>query len=85
MIMSFMLFNPANYGKFFLENGSMTLIAGLSMLLGVSAFIFLWLYNVKIEKKGKCCKSCPLFVKSQKKKFKKKKKKDKKKGKKSKK
>ena len=32
----------------------------------------------KIEKKGHCCKSCPLFVKSKKKKTKKSKKKDKK-------
>lgn len=42
----------------------------------------------KIEKKGRCCKSCPLLVKSKKKKTKKSKKKDKKakkKGKKSKK
>ena len=30
-LMSFMLFKPAVYGKFFEENGTLTLLAGLSM------------------------------------------------------
>ena len=46
IIMSFMLFSPAYYGKFFGENGTLTLNAGLSMLMGTLAFIVLWFYNL---------------------------------------
>ena len=35
VLMSFMLFSPAVYAKFFVENGTLTLLAGLSMLFGV--------------------------------------------------
>ena len=49
VIMSFMLFNPAVYAKYFEQNGTMTLITGLSMIGGVLAFIFLWIYNVSFN------------------------------------
>jgi len=49
VIMSFMLFNPAVYSKYFEQNGTMTLITGLSMIGGVLAFIFLWIYNVSFN------------------------------------
>ena len=48
-LMSFMLFSPAIYGKFFAENGSLTLLAGLAMLFGVAGFVFLWGYNLSFQ------------------------------------
>ncbi len=48
-LMSFMLFSPAIYGKFFAENGTLTLLAGLSMLGGVLAFVVLWGYNLSFQ------------------------------------
>jgi len=66
MIMSFMLFNPANYGKFFVENGTMTLISGLSMLAGVLSFIFLWLYNVSFNSEFRKDKDLIEFITSRK-------------------
>jgi DMSO/TMAO reductase YedYZ heme-binding membrane subunit len=48
-LMSFLLFSPANYGKFFASNGSLTLLAGLSMLSGVTAFVVLWGYNMTFQ------------------------------------
>jgi len=48
-LMSFMLFSPANYGKFFADNGTLTLLAGLAMLFGVLGFVFLWGYNLSFQ------------------------------------
>ena len=48
-LMSFMLFTPAVYGKFFEENGTLTLLAGLSMLGGILAFVVLWGYNLSFQ------------------------------------
>ena len=48
-LMSFMLFSPASYGKFFVDNGSLTLLAGLAMLFGVLGFVFLWGYNLSFQ------------------------------------
>jgi len=50
IIMSFLLFTPAYYGKFFTGNGTLTLNAGLSMLTGTFAFIVLWFYNLNFYK-----------------------------------
>jgi drug/metabolite transporter (DMT)-like permease len=47
--MSFILFSPAVYDKFFVENGTLTLLAGLSMLFGVLAFVVLWGYNMSFQ------------------------------------
>jgi len=44
-LMSFMIFKPEIFGKFFEDNGSLTLYAGLSMLGGILAFVVLWVYN----------------------------------------
>ncbi len=44
-LMSFMIFKPEIFSKFFEENGSLTLYAGLSMLGGILAFVVLWIYN----------------------------------------
>lgn len=48
-LMSFLLFSPAIYGKFFADNGSLTLLAGLAMLFGVLGFVFLWGYNLSFQ------------------------------------
>jgi hypothetical protein len=48
-LMSFMLFTPAVYPKFFDMDGTLTLLAGLSMLGGVLAFVVLWGYNLSFQ------------------------------------
>ncbi len=48
-VMSFMLFNSSVYGKFFEQDGTLTLLAGLSMLGGVLAFVVLWGYNLSFQ------------------------------------
>ncbi len=48
-MISFMLFKPAVYAKFFEENGTLTLLAGLSMLAGVIGFVVLWAYNLSFQ------------------------------------
>lgn len=48
-LISFMLFNSDIFSKFFKENGSLTLIAGLSMLGGIIAFVVLWAYNMSFQ------------------------------------
>jgi len=49
VLMSFMLFSPSVYGKFFESNGTLTLTGGLSMLGGVLAFVVLWGYNMSFQ------------------------------------
>jgi len=48
-VMSFMLFSPAVYGRFFEPDGTLTLISGLSMLGGVLGFVVLWGYNLSFQ------------------------------------
>jgi len=48
-LMSFMLFSPDVYGKFFEADGTLTMLAGLSMLGGVLAFVVLWGYNLSFQ------------------------------------
>jgi len=48
-LISFMLFSPSVYGKFFEADGTLTLLAGLSMLGGVLAFVVLWGYNMSFQ------------------------------------
>ena len=48
-LMSFLLFNPAVYANFFAPDGTLTLLAGLSMLAGVLAFVVLWAYNLSFQ------------------------------------
>ena len=49
VFISFLLFSPAVYGKFFMGDGSLTLPAGLSMLAGIAAFVVLWGYNMSFQ------------------------------------
>jgi DMSO/TMAO reductase YedYZ heme-binding membrane subunit len=48
-LISFMLFSPDVYGKFFETDGTLTLMAGLSMLGGILAFVVLWAYNMTFQ------------------------------------
>ena len=48
-LMSFMLFSPAVYGKFFVEDDTLTMLGGLSMLAGIIAFVILWGYNMSFQ------------------------------------
>jgi hypothetical protein len=48
-LMSFMLFSPAVFKKFFEANGTLTGIAGISMLAGVLGFVVLWGYNLSFQ------------------------------------
>jgi len=48
-LMSFLLFKPAVYANFFAADGTLTLLAGLSMLVGVLAFVVLWAYNLSFQ------------------------------------
>jgi hypothetical protein len=49
VIMSFILLSPAIYGKFFAPDGTLTLFTGLNLLGGITAFIFLWIYNISFN------------------------------------
>ena len=49
VFMSFLLFNPAVFGKFFESNGTLTLLAGVSMLAGILAFVVLWGINLSFQ------------------------------------
>ena len=66
VIMSFMLFKPAIYSKFFESDGSLTLFSGLSMLGGVLAFIFLWIYNISFNSNFRKDKDLINFITSRK-------------------
>jgi hypothetical protein len=48
-LISFLLFKPAIYSSFFMADGTLTLLAGLSMLAGVLAFVVLWAYNLSFQ------------------------------------
>ncbi|NOR56335.1 MAG: hypothetical protein GQ531_09010 [Sulfurovum sp.] len=48
-LMSFMLFSPAVFSKLFEENGSLTGVAGISMLAGILSFVVLWAFNLSFQ------------------------------------
>lgn len=64
--LSFMLFKPAVYGKFFEGDGSLTLFAGMSMLAGVLAFVVLWGINLSFQTKLSEDKAFIRFITSRK-------------------
>ena len=49
VFVSMLIFKPAVYAKFFDSDGTLTLLAGLSMLAGVLAFVFLWIFNMSFQ------------------------------------
>jgi hypothetical protein len=50
-LMSFMLFKSAVFARFFTSDGTLTLLAGLSMLAGILAFVVLWGFNLSFQTK----------------------------------
>jgi hypothetical protein len=65
-LMSFMLFSPAVYPQFFEPDGTLTLLAGISMLGGVSAFVVLWAYNLSFQTQLREDKTFIQFITSRK-------------------
>jgi hypothetical protein len=49
VLMSVMLFSPAMFSKLFEANGSLTGVAGISMLAGILSFVVLWGYNLSFQ------------------------------------
>lgn len=49
VFMSFLLFSPDIYSRFFDEDGSLSLLGGWSMLFGLMGFVFLWAYNISFQ------------------------------------
>jgi DMSO/TMAO reductase YedYZ heme-binding membrane subunit len=48
-LMSFMLFSPEVYQNFFQADGTLTGVAGISMLAGILGFVFLWALNLSFQ------------------------------------
>lgn len=63
-LISFMLFKPAIFGKFFEADGTLTLVAGISMLGGVLGFVILWAYNLSFQTHLSEDKAFILFITS---------------------
>ena len=49
VIMSFILLRPSIYEKFFTPDETLTLFTGLSLIGGITSFIFLWIYNISFN------------------------------------
>ncbi len=49
LIMSFILLRPSVYAKFFEADGTLTLFTGLNLIGGITAFIFIWIYNISFN------------------------------------
>ena len=65
-LISFMLFNPQIFGKFYEENGHLTLLGGLSMLGGIISFVILWIMNLSFKTDLKEDKAFIRFITSRK-------------------
>ena len=64
VFLSFILLNPDNYPKFYLESGLFSFAAGVSLLGGILAFISLWIYNIHFQTFLKEDKSFREFITS---------------------
>jgi len=49
VFMSLSILNPKYYKVFFIEEGTLSLRGGLSLLGGILSFIFLWIYNISFK------------------------------------
>jgi DMSO/TMAO reductase YedYZ heme-binding membrane subunit len=65
-LMSFMLFSPAVYKQFFESDGTLTLLAGISMLAGIAAVVVLWAYNMSFQTQLREDKTFIRFITSRK-------------------
>lgn len=50
VFMSLSILNPKYYSVFFVEEGTLSLRGGLSLLGGILSFIFLWIYNISFKR-----------------------------------
>ena len=66
VFMSFLLFSSARYANFYEPDGTLTLLAGLSMLGGTLAFVVLWIYNLSFQTQLRKNKSFIKFITSRK-------------------
>jgi DMSO/TMAO reductase YedYZ heme-binding membrane subunit len=48
-LMSFLIFKPEIFGRFFTPEGGLTLFAGISMLGGILGFVVLWAMNLSFQ------------------------------------
>lgn len=64
--MSFLIFKPHIYAQFFLENNTLSLVGGLSMMGGILACIVLWGYNLSFQTSMKEDKKFIQFITSRK-------------------
>lgn len=65
-LISFLLFTPTVYGRFFEPDGTLTLLAGLSMLCGVLALVLLSAHNLSFHTFLREDRSFDRFITSQK-------------------
>lgn len=63
-LMSFLLFKPEIYGKFFESDGTLTLMAGISMMSGILGFVALWMMNLTFKTYMRDDKSFVTFITS---------------------
>ena len=49
VFMSLSILTPKYYSVFFVEEGTLSLRGGLSLLGGILSFIFLWIYNISFK------------------------------------
>lgn len=49
VIMSMIVLNPKYYHVFFLEDTTLSIRGGMSLLGGVLSFVFLWIYNISFK------------------------------------
>ena len=66
LIMSFILLRPTVYAKFFEADGTLTLFAGLNLIGGITAFIFIWIYNISFNMELRKDKELIRFITSRK-------------------
>jgi hypothetical protein len=66
VIMSFILLRPSIYDKFFTPDGTLTLYTGLNLIGGITAFIFLWIYNISFNMELRKDKDLISFITSRK-------------------
>ena len=64
--MSFVLFSAANYKQFFEANGTLTALAGISMLAGILATVVLWAINLSFQTQMREDKAFIQFITSRK-------------------
>ena len=49
IFMSISILNPNYYSVFFIDDGTLSIRGGLSLLGGVLSFVFLWVYNISFK------------------------------------